>query len=1112
MKRLLIFFFCFLLMGSGASYAQEKFTAAGSSLEIAPERNIKVKWKGEMLLCNDSLSWAAGQSVGDHAGTFLVSRENGWQTVNVWNSNAVAPYRREIGLSPDGKKIELTFQLHQDALMEKYPSPRITYKIMVPAAILDNSTWNALTGSSLNARWSNGHFDASMSDGDITTGTRWITFNTPKGPITFDFNPHGVTTYYVGGINTMVAQWTVAKKGNMIELSFSTSATYYGGDFTSKFTLFEGDKNDYASHHATSFYSYFSELQKEKLFSFNSRSGKDFTNAGTTRYDPKTGYGWQRTEGLSARRGEHPGALYSSCSSISPNTFITDGLRPGLYLITVKSSALYKKQGPFSVTFDGEQIYDDLTIDKGKMAEITLVRWIEDGNAAISFEGNWAVSVIGFQLFMHREEDFQFRRGNWLKKDGFCPGVLFANYYDTPPVYGKALSVAPLSGEINETAEVSPLPELGTALPDQQAKQLAWRFNSPLGIMGPDNWGTFNEFNTSGKIEKRLEQIQNGGVSAVILDGFLSRHTYASHLERVEENIRQTVEIAHRMGMKIIDHQDLTILWNADMGFRFIAANPGYLQHNHTNGLPTWGLCPVNPGFKYGYFFPYISRHIKNTNIDGLMLDETVFHSANFCNCTYCRKSFHDITGLTLPDDETSPLLHNKASRLWKAWIEWRKYALAQWRIDLSNLTHQINPYFSNLEYYSEGGFLANAGSYGEGGDLPLSARSKDFLGTEIMSRDVWDDYRYIFTSRNMYNSLRETYRSPIFGLVYPNRVFNYALIGWAMNNMFGQVTWLWADFEEKERMNRYTGWEGNMNKITSVPYTDIAVVFSRMTRDWSVKNTASYPKEIMGTGQLLTLKHIPHTFILDDAIAGQDISRFRVLLAPGMDCISDEQEQRLKQFIFEGGTLFLTGEAGTLTPYGDPRAQRAFGDILTESKLAEAGKKDWIIEVVYGKGKVIYARNKSMMNDYCPSMGESGMVYRFTPDPEITAINEKILENAIGKMMFRPISIPSKVLVTAYKDTGKENNSVMVHLLNATGVRVKQGDTLPLPRPAWEPINEDMRFELILPSLKKAYYASPDVEGNKKIDFKKTGKNRFEIIVPRGTVEKYGIVYLLQK
>jgi hypothetical protein len=171
----------------------------------------------------------------------------------------------------------------------------------------------------------------------------------------------------------------------------------------------------------------------------------------------------------------------------------------------------------------------------------------------------------------------------------------------------------------------------------------------------------------------------------------------------VEKNIRDIVKKAHQLDMKIIDHQDLTIVWNIDMGFRFLAANPGYLQHGQNNGLPTWGLCPVNPDFKHGYFFPYISKHIKNTNIDGFRLDETCFHNENFCNCSHCREAFHRATGLTLPDNEGSPLLKNRNSKLWKSWIEWRKHAVAQWRIDLSRLMRQVNPSFSNLEYYSEG-------------------------------------------------------------------------------------------------------------------------------------------------------------------------------------------------------------------------------------------------------------------------------------------------------------------------------------------------------------------------------------------------------------------------
>lgn len=1110
MRRFLILSIAAFFAGIAMLHAQQRMTVHGSPFKIDATRNIGIVWKGSSLIVGDSLSWVARETVGTNAESFNISNQSGWQTTNVWSQGASLPYRREIGLSPDGKKIELTFQAHQDALMDNYVNPYITYKLILPAATFQNSTWTALVGRSQNARWVDGTLNPSTPDGNIVTGTRWITFNTPKGAITFDFNPHGVTTYYVGGINTMVAQWNVCKRGETIEFSFSTPATNYGGDFTSKVTIFEGNKEDYLKHHAVTFYHYFSELPAEKLFCFSEKAGKTFINAGVHEVDMQKGYGWKYPEKLRLTGGNLSGALYTSCSSSQSNIFRTYGLRPGLYLITIRSSALDSNKGPFHIAFNGERIYENIKVPQGQVADMTFVRWIEQGKADIEFEGDWIASVIGFQLFMHSEEDYQFRRGNWIKKNGFCPGILFANYYDTPPVYGKSLTFSPLAGEINETAEIPPFPELETALPDQQAKELAWRFNSPLGTMGPDNWGTFNEFNTPEKIEKRLIQVKEGGVEAVILNGFLSRHTYAAHLPRVEENIRQTVEIAHQKGMKIIDHQDLTILWNADMGFRFLAANPGYLQHNHTNGLPTWGLCPVNPGFKYGYFFPYISEHIKNTHIDGLMLDETVFHYANFCNCSHCRKSFTDITGLILPDDETNPLLHNKSSKLWKTWIEWRKHVLAQWRIDLSNATHQINPYFSNLEYYSEGGFLTNAASYGQGGDLPLSAKSKDFLGTEIMSRDVWDDYRYNFTSRNMYNSLRETYGSPIFGLVYPNGVFNYALIGWAMNNMFGQTTWSLIDFEGAEKMNRYTGWQENMNKITSVPFTDVAIVFSRMTRDWSVKNAVSYPKEVMGMGQFLSERHILHTFILDDMITSNDISRFRVLLAPGMDCISERQEVNLKQFISKGGTLFITGDAGKLDPYGEPRSKRAFHDILSETKLAEAEKGDYV-EVEYGKGRIVYCLNKNMMNEFCQSIRETNMVYRYNPDPEITAQNEKMIKNIIQTMSFMPVSIPSKVLVTAYQDKTKENGVVMVHLLNATGVKVKDGDKLPLPNPTWESINEDICFEITLPSFKKAYYASPDAVGHKNVNVEKIGENRFKITILGGIVDKYGIVYLYQ-
>ncbi|MCE5345854.1 MAG: beta-galactosidase trimerization domain-containing protein [Bacteroidales bacterium] len=1090
---------------------QKILTVKGSPFSVSASKNLEVRWKGENLVVGDMHSWIANQNVGSSSEIYEASKGKGWQYTNVWSEKSPLPFRRETGISPDGKKIEINFQSHQDALMTSYPSPTISYTIFVPLPALKNSTWEALTGRSYNAKWSSGTLNSETPDGNfIGASARWISFTTPRGKITFDFNPHGVTTYYVDGANTVQSQWSVKKRGDMIEMTFSVPATNYGGALTSKLVIFEGDKTGYLKHHAVTYYHYFSEIPKEQLFCFGGKSTSEFINAGTKVYNADKGYGWKNADGLFETGGDMTGALYTSVKSSKNNSFITSNLRPGLYLITLRSGALADNIGPFNVSLNGEKVFSNIKVDKGNVANLTCVRWIEEGKADLNFEGNWAACVLGYQLFMHTEEDFEFRRGFWIRNDGFCPDVLFSNYYNAAPVYGKSISFSPLSGKVEEINSVPELPELETALPDQKSKELSWRYTSPLGTMGPDNYGSFNEFNTPAIIKKRLEQVKDGGAETIILNGFLSRHTFPTHLKRVEENIRQTVETGHKMGMKFLDHQDLTILWNMDMGFRFLAEHPEFLQHAQTNGLPTWGICPINPLFKDGYFFPYILDFIRNTNIDGLMIDECTFHFDNFCNCDYCKAAFTKATGLILPDDETSPLLKNRTSKLWKAWIEWRKNAIAQWRIDFSKAAHNINPGFCNIQYYSEGGFMQDYASYRQGGDLALSAKSMDFLGTEIMSRDVWDDFRYNFASRHVYNSLHETYGSPVFGLVYPVGQINYAIIGWAMNNMLAQVTWSMVDYTGFKKMDDYTGWKENMNNISATPFADIAIIFSRKTRDWSPKNKDTHANEIMGISQFFTEHHIQHTFILDDALLNQDLSRFRVLLAPSMDCISEEQVAKLKQYVLNGGILYLTGESGHYTSFGEPRTKWAFADVNGNDSQGKAVNND-LSEINYGKGKILYTPNRYGLNDFCKSFTLEN-TYEFSPDPDTTALNENILRQVIGpKLSFEAVNIPSKVLTSVYNETLDGKNLTLVHLLNATGVKAKNGDILPLPDPTWETIKGDMTFEISLPSISDSYYATPDSPGHKPVKAEKISDGRYKIEVPEGTVEKYGIVYIVQ-
>src|SRR5690606_18595898 len=93
------------------------------------------------------------------------------------------------------------------------------------------------------------------------------------------------------------------------------------------------------------------------------------------------------------------GVLYSSVSSTRPNSFETSNLLPGLYIVTIRSAALRKKTGPFTISLNGEAVFQNISIDSGQVVNLNAVRWIEEGKAELKFEGDWAVSVLGFQLF-----------------------------------------------------------------------------------------------------------------------------------------------------------------------------------------------------------------------------------------------------------------------------------------------------------------------------------------------------------------------------------------------------------------------------------------------------------------------------------------------------------------------------------------------------------------------------------------------------------------------------------------------------------------------------------------------------------------------------------------
>ena len=105
-----------------AMSTEEMLTVRDSPFAISAERNLEAFWKGEKLISGDMHSWLTNQNVGLSAENYEVFRGEEWQYTNAWSKNGALPFRREIGISPDGKRIEISFQSHQDALMSSYVS------------------------------------------------------------------------------------------------------------------------------------------------------------------------------------------------------------------------------------------------------------------------------------------------------------------------------------------------------------------------------------------------------------------------------------------------------------------------------------------------------------------------------------------------------------------------------------------------------------------------------------------------------------------------------------------------------------------------------------------------------------------------------------------------------------------------------------------------------------------------------------------------------------------------------------------------------------------------------------------------------------------------------
>jgi len=690
------------------------------------------------------------------------------------------------------------------------------------------------------------------------------------------------------------------------------------------------------------------------------------------------------------------------------------------------------------------------------------------------------------------------------------------------------------------------------------SNSLEWRYNMKMAGFTGGCYCFLYELNTPELINWRIAQMKKEGLNTIIVSGFHMHYNFLERWPSIVEYLKVLSRKAHENGMKVIFHHDIQIVYNQGTGVNYLMSHTDWLQRDIQYDRPVFnGFCFNNPDFRKDYF-DRIENLVRETGIDGAMLDDLSFVDKT-CGCKYCRKCFTRETGLILPQENDSPVFFNKESPIWIAWQKWRKKSLGDWWVDMRKMLNTVNPNFCIMIYTTHGGFSTSWAPLELGADIFEFARSCDFLGTEIMSRNVYDSYRAVYAFRKAKAGLGDLYASPIWGLIYHLDDPVYAYFGWAINHMNRQTTWM--STIEGENFSRYLDWTGKMNCRYANSKSDIAIVFSTNVRDFG--KTLPGIADVLGTSQCLSDAHIQHDIIMNDALLDTlKLSRYKLLILPCVGNMSDKEVQAVRQYVAAGGILFASGHTSLLDENGFEQSNFQLADLMgidsvkgnlfkapVTIKINADGKtveipytamkiklhknakeiaafinKDGrttgpaIVSNTYGKGKCYYsAIPLGILNNQPEYVYERKMDFeknQKTYNFYMSLVKDITHDN----LDFKAIKIPEKVLVSVYGQNTGNKKELLIHLLNATGTGsgLKKGDVVP-GKSDWAkrgnpfpPLENDIVFDIRAGNnITSGVVVSPDYKEERPVSIEKRENGYLRITVKKEYLQAYSIVYL---
>lgn len=321
-----------------------------------------------------------------------------------------------------------------------------------------------------------------------------------------------------------------------------------------------------------------------------------------------------------------------------------------------------------------------------------------------------------------------------------------------------------------------------------------------------------------------------------------------------------------------------------------------------------------------------ITREICETyRPDGFHLD--MCFNSGVCVCAYCRPTLEAICG-------TKDLTHRVIAEHWREFIDWRNECSASLVGEVSAVLRELgifaahngqNPLWLSPIYGFDRNLLPHLDLYvseifSDLNQAALTMRWHRALGKPscelLTSTSPYHAHLSVPSSSwEVSAACAKANRCDILGPcgvgAYPDTTSSQRLLA---NVRHGQALFMEdADLHD-----------------TAVPVSQVALVFSWITRKYYREGRMDWSEELDGWSRVLLEEHIPYDIVIaEDVAAASDLARFDLVILPNIVHVSDAFCSAVADYVRNRGRVLATGETSLGDEHGFPRDDFALAGLF---------------------------------------------------------------------------------------------------------------------------------------------------------------------------------------